>query len=222
MIKLITLGRSLLVVAGLACYGAYVPPAQAEGGGYEGLIAPPSLPDKDGDSGAPANSDEPSGYEGVVAGPVRKEQPPFTPIPGLDSSGDTTSLQTLSMLHGQDRNGDGVPDRLTQSKPIPSVGFQAHVKGKSAIEYTVAENIASAMASVNDPKLPLDVRSENAREAYEDLADLADGLRSKKGVPDRVYQRMGLSDSYIQQEKVGNSSALSALDRALSNLKQYQ
>lgn len=219
MMKIITFGRCFVFMASLVCAAAYAVPAHAQSAGYEGLIAP-AAPDDSPQNKAPENSNEEPGYNGVVSGAVPRETPPlFTPIPNRDGQPD---LSVLSNLYAQDRNGDGVPDKIASSKRIFFTGFHAHVKGKSAMEYMVEQNINDAMNDLKNPAIPPAVRATNAKQSYEDLASLAEGLRNKRMVPDKTYQQMGLQDSYIEETKTGIDNSLAALDRALAELKPYQ
>ncbi len=96
------------------------------------------------------------------------------------------------------------------------------IAGKPATEYMAEQHIAQAMASVNDKTLSRSERAANAEEAYKNLGELADGLRYKQTIPDRIYKQMHLTDEYINDEKTANANALAQLDAALATLKTYQ
>jgi hypothetical protein len=221
MMKIITFGRCFLFMAGLLAFAA-IPLFSAyaeETGGYEGLIAP-AAPD-DTAATAAANKDEEPGYSGVVSGAVPRETPPmFTPIPGRP--GPSQDAEFLANLYARDKDNDGVPDKITNPKKVSLTGFHPHIKGKSATEYMVEQNIESAMNDIKDTTIPVADRVANAKQAYEDLSSLAEGLRNKKMVPDRTYQQMGLPDSYITETKIGIDNSLAALDKTLAELREYQ
>jgi len=90
------------------------------------------------------------------------------------------------------------------------------------MENMVARNISYLQSVVKDKSLSPADRQEKARQSYHELSILAQGLRQKKSTPDRIYQKMGLSDDYIRDDKSGVSHALGQLDKALADYKQYQ
>ena len=217
MAGIITFSRYLLVAAIMAGGTAYMLPAMAaEGGGYDGLIAP-AAPDNAPDSTAAGTDNDSSG---VVASPTAEQPQTYTRAPG--ASKPIHDLRVMSLIHGNDPDGTGVPSGLKG----PQVDFSATthkvVEGKPAMEYMTEKRIEGAMASINDKNISPDQRDENARAAYKNLSTLADGLRYKQTIPDRVYKQMQLSDSYISDEHAGNAAALSQLDAALATLKPYQ
>lgn len=205
-------------------------PAAVFAQGYEGLFAPatpdaaPSAPSNaaggyDGLLTPAEDNAAPSGYAGLLPGQVAEPVPQFTAIPG---SGPATNIRTLSLLHGQDRNGDGVPDGITRPQKLFNFDAPIRDNGVSPAQQMVENNIKQLILPLRNERLSTAERTLKARQAYQELAELAEGYRHKKSVPDRIYRQMGLSDVYIEQEKADLDSNLARLDRTLASLKKYQ
>ncbi|MCE9507227.1 MAG: hypothetical protein K8R48_02780 [Alphaproteobacteria bacterium] len=206
--------------------------------GYGGLLAP--APSTGGNGQAPIPQ-EPAGYGGLIPGyvqensaasspPPEKQQPQMSSTPGgTEPATPKTSddLKNIAAIRAQDRNGNGIPDELEQvgkvsDKTAKTLGTPyERIENMLPTEYMAKQNIDQLMPGVRDNKIPPKVRAENARKAHQDLETLADGLRFKKLVPDKIYRDMGLPDSFIQEEKEGNEKALVRLNEALNELKKY-
>ena len=209
MVGIATFSRHFLVAVLLTAASVCAIPAIAEtGGGYEGLIAPAAPDDTPDDSTANAVPDT-----------IKEPTQQFSQIPRSQPSHD---IKVLSMVHGMNKNADGVIEGLQGPKVDFSTASHRLVNGKQQTEYVIAKNIEHVMASVNDTKLSKDQRAENAKKGYKGLYILAEGLRSKQKIPDSTYKSMGFSDKYISDERSGNAAALDELDTALASLKPYQ
>jgi hypothetical protein len=258
MMKTVLFSGYSVVIAGFICCLSPAAPVFAQGGGYEGLIAPAapesSAPDTtDTSSGyegllapapAPASrggaarqdKDEPPGYSGLIPGRVEDNAgggPPaqMTSVPGTAqpiAPKSAEDIGVLSTLHGIDRNGDGIPDDLMKPGQISRKTASALGKPHKRIdnmlpaEYAARKNIDQLMPGVRDKKISAAVRAERVRNTQERLATLANGLRQKKAVPDRIYKAMGVPDIFVQEEKEGADQALLRLDKALKELKEYE
>jgi hypothetical protein len=204
MVRLSTFTRQALLTAAL--FFAMPAPAIAAGG-YEGLIAPPSAPAPAEGAKAPAPS-IPQGYSGVVIGATPQVEKYVAPAPAA-----TQPREGLAAVLNEP--SDELPMDFSTTR-------HGVIDGKMAAEYAVAQNIETALASVNDTELSDEERRANARRAYRDFSDMAEGLRSKMKIPDRIYKKMGLSDAYIKNERIGNAAALSRLSAVLDVLRPHR
>ncbi|MFH1157725.1 MAG: hypothetical protein V1721_02400 [Pseudomonadota bacterium] len=221
-----------LVVAVLLWSLAEASPVHAKDSGYEGLVAP--APES---GNAPRDQEEPPGYSGLIPGrsgtsSAQQKQPPqMTRTPGdapQVAPRSSDDLKALAQVYGQDRDGDLLPDALKKPEPLSEkttallAGPRARIKGKLPMVYMIGEKIRKLLPQVEDERLSPEARAEMARKAYGELAPFADGLRAKKMVPDDIYRQMGLSETFIEEEKTGTTVALDELNEALQKLKEYE
>lgn len=218
-------------------YAGVLPPASSEtaddhdSGGYDGVLAP--VPKK-----GRQKQEAPAGYSGVVPGNVPedtkktaepaatvKPKPAITMAPGRESmTAPATSPETLKLLSMREAWNKKRERKGTENAVVRSNGKEklSRIQNMAPMEYMVDKKIQRLLQPVADKKLSAAQRSANAKKAYEELLRLAEGLRHQKAVPDSVYQKIGLSDSYIQDKKVTTQNALDRLDTALQMLKKYQ
>jgi len=207
--------------------------------GYSGLLAPaPSV----NNSGQAPKQREPAGYGGLIPGYVEQnsaartppaagqQQTQISPTPdGSKPVAPKTSddIKNMAAIRAQDLNGNGIPDQLEKVEKVSDKVAKTlgtpyeRIENMLPTEYMAKQNIDQLMPGVRDNKIPPEVRAENARKAHQSLETLADGLRFKKVVPDKIYRDMGLPDSFIKEEKEGNEKALARLNEALNELKNY-
>ncbi len=238
MLEIKPLSRYLFVAA-LVAGGAICPSimvhADDSNGGYAGLFAPASTPDNtQGESSGTSAKPSPvnSGYEGLIAGPTA-EQPPQeqqqTPpqTAAVPPSPFDEPVQPLQPAQMAPQNIDiaSVIANAPKIKRI-KVDFSGlkpdKVKGMPSMEYATEQAIKTSFARINDTSLSVKERLKNARQAYQDLSSIADGLRAKLSVPYSIYKGMGLSDSYIREVRNGNIASLRTLNTALQSLRPYQ
>lgn len=231
MAKVVGYGRYSLVIAYFIVCAAVSMPAFAQSGGYEGLIAPPA--DSAASAPPPASpADEPPGYSGVIPGGVEaetaKEQAPSmigTPEPQSPPAPKTSDdIRLLALKHGGDHDGDGLRDDFMKNIKIPAqapLQKRRRIDNMLPMEFAVKRNIEQLMAGIGDEKISAEDRAKKAGQAREALVKLAEGLHYKATIPDKTYQQMGLSDSFIAEEHEGTDKALSRLDLALKELEKY-
>lgn len=203
----------------LAFLGLILATSAPAGQGYEGLIAPSSKPGEE--------KQKPPGYSGLIPGAVRnffkKEEPASTAPPAQTPATRTPKVDLKAAAAAS-----GIVTNLQKPTPLPektAVALnkpRARMNGMLPAEYAANSMIADYMKRLSDKNLKGDARKALAAEAAQKLQELADGFRYKSAVPDRVYSQMGLSDTYIAEEREGSAKAVSQLDAALAALKDYQ
>ena len=224
MTKIIPFGLIIVMLLFSLTESSFV---QAESAGYKGLIAPAPREHKALEN----QKEQPLGYSGLIQGHIEKPQSQMTKVPGKApqvAPKSSDDLKSLAQIYGHDRDGDLLPDVLRKPKPLSEettsilASPRVRIKGKLPMVYTIEQKIGKLMSKVENENLSAEARTENAREAYYELAILAKGLRHKKMVSNDIYQRMGLSETFIEEEKTGTSDALNQLNKTLKKLKEYE
>lgn len=203
--------------------------------GYEGVmpgwIAPPPREEVVIPKAVPPKAVTPPQAARTVTVPAVKGRPAQTPVPGRTLNKQTPSdeLKTLSMIRGLDVDMNKVPDRLEgNAVRLPAVSIEAlsrprpRMNGMLPLETSIRRNVAQIMSYVKNERLSQAQREENAKNAYKQLEDLRAGLKFKGQAPESIYQRMGLPDIYIKEEKESISSTLAFVEEAMAELKGYQ
>lgn len=210
--------------------------------GYEGLIRgtvpqrPVETPDTDNDAaqptrpstaGTPPAGTTPAARPG--ARPVQTARPdlPMTPRPGRVKLGPISSAEQLMMLaalNGKRLDMNKIADGV---KPSPAMfGLkdpkQQRIGGMLPMELMAKTQIEKVMASVNHPQLTPEQRQQNARSGYNMLLTYADGIMTRRAVPEAVYKKMGLSDTFLEEEREANERALARLEEAFKVLRPLQ
>jgi hypothetical protein len=54
------------------------------------------------------------------------------------------------------------------------------------------------------------------------LLTYADGVMTRRSVPDAVYKKMGMSDSFLEEEREANERALTRFEEAFKVLRPLQ
>ncbi len=230
MLKTKTFGSLLCVAAFLAVFAAFPATAHADdNNGYAGLIAPS------------ANNATQSGASDTLA-PASLEDTATAPAPSSDEQQTEQSVirppQSFIPPSPFDQQtspqGGGAPQQIDIAKLIakaprlisPKGDFKrlkvGRIHGVASGEYAVEQAIKHSISTVNDTRLTKAQRLQNARAAYKYLTSLEKGLRFRQNIPDSTYENIGLSKSYIHQEKTANVASLAALDKAIEALKPYQ
>lgn len=227
MAGVITGKRCLLLVTGLMFCATSS--AFAAGEGYAGLIAPAAPVE---DAAPAARTDEPppqfGGYAGLIPGTVSEAPQSLyvTPVPGAvappppKTVEDVTLMAAahdqggmLNMLQGSLALSDQVRRRL--DKP------RTRIENVLPMEYAAIRNIDQTMSKINDSSLSPEERVKTVSAARQKLSSMAEGLRYKLQIPDSLYQRMGVSDVFVSEEKEGAGKALALLNTALKELDKY-
>lgn len=223
------LARGVAVLLAVVIVAAFAERVLAQG--YEGLMAP---------APSETTSDRPPGYEGVMPGwiappqaantvtvPAVKSSPAQTPVLGqaMNQQSPSDEIRTLSMIRGLDIDMNRVPDTLEGNiVRLPAASIEAlsrprtRMNGMLSMETSIRNSVNQIMSSVKGGKLS----EEQARDAYKQLDDLRAGLKFKSQIPESVYQKMGLPDIYIKEEKGGISSTLAFVEEAMAELNGYQ
>jgi len=210
--------------------------------GYEGLIRgavpqrPVETPDTDNDAaqpqrpstaGTPPAGTSPAARPG--ARPVQTARPdlPMTPRPGrvkMGRIGSAEQLMMLASLNGVRLDPSKVADGV---KPSPAMfGLkdpkQPRIGGMLPMELMAKTQIDKVMASVNHPQLTAEQRQNNARNGYNMLLTLADGVMTRRGVPEAIYKKMGMPETFLAEENEANERALARFEEAFKVLRPLQ
>jgi len=209
--------------------------------GYEGLIRgavpqrPVETPDTDNNDDAtrPATAaTPPAGTTPAArpgARPVQTARPelPMTPRPGRVKMGRIGSMEQLMMLaalNGQRIDLNKIADGV---KPSPAMfGLkdpkQPRINGLLPVELMAKTQVEKVLASVNHPQLTPEQRQDNARNGYNLLLSYADGIMTRRSVPEAIYKKMGMSDTFLEEEREGSERALARLEEAFKVLRPLQ
>jgi hypothetical protein len=212
------MAKTIVSSAGLLVFMALSLPALAAGG-YDGLIAPT----KDNDTPATgATKSPPKGYYGLTLGATAPDEEEAKPKPA-PSPQYTPSPVKPEIIHDLGMASALYAPKPPLKSPVADFSTTQHPRtnGELAMPHMVRQQISQAMDSINDKKLSGKERDKNAQNAYKRFSDLANGLRNQN-IPDSVYKSMGLTDTYIREERQGNADALKQLDSALDVLKPLQ
>lgn len=155
----------------------------------------------------------------------------MTPIPSAPESYPIVSveqLRNLAMMMGVEIKRTEIPPEMAKMIKLPPAtysfisGPRARIEGMLPMEYMVKSKVDMYMKSITDPATPAPQRREIAKDAYDILLNLKDGLTTKKNLPDKLYEAMGAPVVYVQEEKEGVDRGLARLDAALKVMKGYQ
>jgi hypothetical protein len=135
--------------------------------------------------------------------------------PTLGQPGIINDLGMASAVYGGDK-------KLITPPMDFSKATHTTINGKPAVEFMVEAHIARAMHDLKDPSLTRAERNAKGHAAYEYLSNMTDTLRQKQMLPDKIYKNIGVTDTYIKDERDANDAALVHLDAALEDLKSYQ
>jgi len=148
----------------------------------------------------------------------------ITPRGGELSAEDIKTLAALS-AKGVDINH--MPPAMERSLKLPegvskmlNAVTRPRIDGMLPAEFNAKRQIDAQMDMVE--KLQGDARKQAAQQAFDQLSRMADGYRTLNSVPDGVYQRLGVSDTYTKEEREGYSKSLDRLKEALDALQQLK
>jgi len=133
-------------------------------------------------------------------------------------------LKTLSALNAKGIDFNHITPQLAKALKLPEDAAETLAKvqrpridGMLPAEFTAKRTIDSLMANVE--KAPEgDARKKLAQAAYDRLSNMADGYRTLGSVPDGIYKTMGVSDTYVQEEREGYGKATQRIHDALQTL----
>lgn len=105
--------------------------------------------------------------------------------------------------------------RRNLEKPLPKID------GMSMHEASVKRNIETLTAPLKDGGLSADERKEHIKNVRNRLITLKDGYLNKQAIPPEFLQRMGMPETYINEQAADTKAAINRLDAALKDLKRY-
>jgi len=206
--------------------------------GYNGVVAgkvdAPAAA-VDADPNAPKVSTAPAAGKAAAAAP--KQVGGFTPInqqpkvsypKGLQPKSREFTLQDLKTLSAISKQGvdfNHMTPELAKSLKLPEDTADVlnkiqrpRIDGMLPAEFAAKRTIDSLMDNVSKTKGD-DARRKLAQSAFTRLSGMADGYRTLGSVPDGIYQRMGVSDTYVKEEREGYTKALDRLHEAMEALQ---
>lgn len=136
-------------------------------------------------------------------------------------------IKTLAALSAKGFDINHIPPAMERSLKLPegiskmlNTVTRPRIDGMLPAEFNAKRQIDAQMDAVE--KLQGDARKQAAQQAFDQLSATADGYRTLNSVPDSVYQRLGVSDTYTKEEHEGYSKSLSRLKEALEALQQLK
>jgi hypothetical protein len=208
--------------------------------GYEGLIrgTVPQRP-AEGTADNPVSPSRPAAGMATTpaAAPLRGAAPaaaqtarpdlPMTPRPGrvkVGKIGSAEQLMMLAALNGRRLDLNKIAEGVQPSPALLGLKDpkQHRIRGMLPMELMAKTQIDKVMASVSHPQLTPEQRQTNARNGYAQLMALADGVMSRRAVPEALYRKMGMSDTFLAEEQEASERALARFQEAFKVLKPLQ
>lgn len=228
MAGVITGRRCLLLVAGLIwCALLSASAFAAAGGGYEGLIAPAVSEDSASSSKTDDQVTPTAGYAGLIPDASNEGKSLYiTSMPGVAVPGALKTVEDVQLLAATYEQG-GILNDLQKSLSLSDQVKRRLEKPRQRIEnvlpmeYAARRNIEGFMSKIHNNNSSPEDLAKNVSAARQRLSSMAEGLRYKLMMPDSLYQRMGVSDVFVSEEKEGAGKALALLNSALRELDKY-
>lgn len=192
-----------------------------------GIDADPNAP--------PKTAKAPAGAK--TATPQTKNAGAFTPInqlpkmsypKGLSGRKQPLTVDDLKTIAAVSRQGidfNHMSPELLKSLKLPEDASETlnkiqrpRIDGMLPAEFAAKRTIDSLMDSVSKTAGD-EARRKTAQAAYARLSGMADGYRTLGSVPDGIYQHMGVSDTYVKEEREGYTKALDRLHEAMEALQ---
>jgi len=211
--------------------------------GYDGLVPGsvpqrPVEPEADNDTAPKRPSTAatpPAGQSPAVRpaattrAPAQTARPelPMTPRPGRLKTGPISSAEQLLMLaslNGKRLDLSKIADNV---KPSPGMfGLKnptlPRINGMASMEFLAKNQIDKIMGALNNPALSAEQRQKVAQQGYQQLLVFADGVMTRRTVPDEVFLKMGMPESLLAEEKDANERALARYEEAFKILRPMQ
>ena len=152
---------------------------------------------------------------------------PMSPRPGRVKLGPVSSadqLRLLASLAGKKLDLDKMTADIQPSAALLGIpeAKRTRINGMLPMELMAKSQIDRTMALLNNPQLTAEQRRAAARQSYNQMMMLADGVITRRSVPDALYKKMGMSDEFLQEEREGNERALARFEEAFKVLRPLQ
>lgn len=210
--------------------------------GYEGLMRgsvpqrPAAVPETDNAAVPPAARGNtaatpvaPAVRNPAAARPTQTARPELsmTPRPGRLKMGNITSadqLRLLASLAGKKLDLEKMTEDIKPSAAMLGLpdAKRPRLGGMLPMELMAKSQIDKAMAVLNNPQLTPEQRQLAARQSYNQMMIMADGIITRRSVPEAIYKKMGMSDQFLQEEREGNERALARFEEAFKILRPLQ
>ncbi len=105
------------------------------------------------------------------------------------------------------------------SKALDNIG-SARIDGMLPAEFSAKQQIDQQMNAI--ARLQGNERKQAAQAAYDQLSYMAGGYRTLHSIPDSIYGRMGVSDTYVKEEREGYGKSLDRFKDALDALEKIR
>lgn len=209
--------------------------------GYDGLLRG-SVPQRAADPAADNTATQPArgntaatpqanapAAAGRAARPAQSARPelPMSPRPGRLKLGPISSadqLRLLASLAGKKLDLDKMTADIQPSAALLGIpeAKRPRVGGMLPMELMAKSQIDKAMAVLNNPQLTQEQKQLAARQSYNQMMIMADGIITRRSVPDALYKKMGMSEQFMQEEREGNERALARFEEAFKVLRPLQ
>lgn len=165
----------------------------------------------------------------AAARPVQTTRPelPMTPRPGRLKMGNVASADQLRLLASLAGKKLDLEKMTADIKPSAAMlgledAKRPRLGGMLPMELMAKSQIDKTMALLNNPQLTPEQRQAAARQSYNQMMIMADGIITRRSVPEAIYKKMGMSDQFLQEEREGNERALARFEEAFKVLRPLQ
>lgn len=152
---------------------------------------------------------------------------PMTPRPGRLKLGNVSTaeqLRVLSALAGKRLDLEKMTADIKPSAAMLGLpdAKRPRTDNMLPMELMAKSQIDKTMAVLNNPKLTAEQKQMAAKQSYEQMKMLADGIITRRSVPESIYKKMGMSEQFLQEEREGNERALARFEEAFKVLRPLQ
>lgn len=152
---------------------------------------------------------------------------PMTPRPGRLKLGNVSSAEQLRLLASLAGKRLDLEKMTADIKPSAALlglpdAKRPRTNNMLPMELMAKNQIDKTMAVLNNPRLTPEQKKLAAQQSYEQMKMLADGIITRRSVPEAIYKKMGMSEQFLQEEREGNERALARFEEAFKILRPLQ
>lgn len=212
--------------------------------GYRGLIpghvAPQQpqqetqvAPDEDGTE-KPATATGASKKPVTAAKPAAKHtrdmstgERKMTPRPGYENRKMLTAddLKQLSAMTGIEIRLDQMPENMANAIHMPPHVYplvalpQPRIDGMLPIEFSAKQMIDKLMKDIETAP-SREARQQTIDDSISALSNFASGMRVRRDMPQELYTKMGVPETFVSETREGSASAAKRLEEAIKQMKK--